>query len=464
MHMNFTDIKKKYIYDLYKDICNFNCIIFGDAVRDYVKNKLPNNIDIHITQNNYEKLQAFLKIKYNLIIYSDTISKINNNQYFFNKVELFKNAIILKKGLIKFIGQREYDIFKSIYDVNEINKIYNIMSIKLNLVIIKTEFEKHNEFYNGGSLYPPFENPDFDVNLLFMYNNRYERNELNQNDINNLEEEVPMNSHIQLDIKPLNYLLKIYPFPESIRHKQRDKLTIMDTQKHLNYILSTIYKNINNSIAIPIIPNFTVVRKLYSIENIQDGLQIDFNSVNKMMCKNYIIDLRKSISFLEDFEISLSVTDIENTYNYLKNNISLTENTVQDGDNAVSILVENDSHADKCIICLNEFTDIQMWVKYKNCCNVKMHIQCFISFVTNQIKNMDNLEENRTLNIIKCPHCRASYKKCPCDIVNYMRSISHKIRVKNNDIKCDRCYNNKCYNNKCSTLSTWYLNCYCSKN
>jgi len=462
--VNLSDIKKKIVYDLYKDICRFNCIIFGGAVRDYVKNKLPNDIDIHLTQTNYEKLHPFLKNKYNLIIQSNGISqKIDNNLYFFNKVELFKNAVMLKKGSIKFIGQREYDIFKCIYNADEIDKIYQKMCIRLDFIIIKTEFETHSEFYNGGTLFPPFEKPDFDINLLYMYNNNNNnayRNvdkdvDLTRNNMNNLIEEV------QLDIKPLNYLMKIYPLPESIRHKPRDKLTIMDTQEHLKYILANVYKNIENSIAIPIIPNFTKVRKLYlnKYTNNEDGLQIDYNRLYKMMSKNYIIDLRKSISFLEDFETSLSVGDTENTHNYLKNNLNLIKNAIQDGNNRVSVSIESNLQVDKCIICLNDFTDIQMWVKYKNCCNVMMHIECFISFIRNQIKIMGDADEYRTVDIIKCPYCRALYKKCPCDIVNYLVSISHKIKVINNDIKCE-----KCKHNQCSTLSTWYLKCYCIKN
>ena len=241
---------------LYKVICNYKGIIFGGAVRDYVKrilavekfreycskNKLnfnesyndeniypetfkdrtilPADIDIHITEENYKKLIEELNKNYDIKVNEH----IDITPYLFDSHELLKDAIIFKKAKINFIRKKERKIFEILLGDDIID--FNNFNIKIDFIIIKNEFTEHYEFYDGGLLYPPFGTPDFDVNLLYMF--------------------LDKDNNISIDV--LNEIL----YKSHLEHTEFSPFK-RNNKKY--EILQLIYKNIENSVALPIYPN-----------------------------------------------------------------------------------------------------------------------------------------------------------------------------------------------------------------
>ena len=103
---------------------------------------------------------------------------------------------------------------------------------------------------------------------------------------------------------------------------------------------------------------------------------------------------------------------------------------------------------DKCIICMDIFTETHKWLTFGCVCNVKMHLYCYARYIRNPtIDARDN---------ILCPHCRTpNIHQCPCTLLNFMSSFNHWAKLCNNDKECNKCIKNN-YNDQCLK---WYYQC-----
>lgn len=439
-HANWVSMIK-----LYKNICVCGGIIFGGAVRDYVKrtlaaekyeefcniNKinfkteynnetvcpdtykarqiLPNDIDVFIHEKDYYKFISRIEEEYEII-------KTDAENYFFKKADLFDNAIIFKKIYVKLINSSSNHLIDILlkgvkYDFN----------IKIDFVILKTEYKKHEESFNGGLLFPPFGNPDFDVNQLFMYNENKVSNDINIDILNICFKESLFNSFEYESSNFIdNSLIRLQP---------------LKTHKLKNSKLLEIFENISSNIAIPFNPEYLNILKMRKYYGLDYNFTITYNRINKMIKKGYNINILKS----------LQNTSKINIYSPLSYKSSSHSDI-------------HDIHDNKCIICFDELTeDIKciddnlsnIYIQYNECCNARYHFDCFIKYIENHQKS--------DKNYITCPHCRSEFKnECPCSITNFYIELLHYYKVIKKVIDCD-CYYN--YYSRCDKLIT--INCNC---
>ena len=401
--LNYT--KWVALIDLYKVICNTGGLIYGGVPRDYIKRTsaskkfneyfhepsqnfddtlykdkyndktcqedtyndrtlLPNDIDIYITETNFEKLIKELNNQY-------YINEIDTSRkqicYFMKSNELFRNALIFKRYYVNFLSGKTNRLSKLLFG----DDIIEQMGIKIEFVILKDEFVKHQEAYDGGLLYPPFGNPDYDINQLGM---------------------LVVDDNIE--IKVFNSLLR-YEINTYIAGRTLIPLDIMDIKYR---VLKEVINNITNSIAIPLFPNIQQIRKVYG-EDYQP--HINYKRFIKMCNKGYAINGEMMLT----------------KYKHIKC--------------APKDYINNDD--DKCIICLDIFTDKKKWFNFGCICNVKMHIECYAKYIRNP-----TLTENYTQII--CPHCRTpNHYECSCKIMNFMSSLNHCIKRYDSDEECNKC-------------------------
>jgi len=405
------------LVELYKVICNSGGMIFGGATRDYIKrttaaNKfykyfikqdfhtetykkhyndekcdcdtyedrilLPNDIDVYITESNYNKLIQKLEKEY-YIFNSNSKKQVC---YFLETNPLFRDALEYKQCYIYFLKALG-------------NKLINILlgedlkqhlNIKIDFVILKDSYKEHREAVDGGLLYPPFGNPDFDVNQLGM---------------------IIVDNNIE--IKVFQSLLK-FEFNTYYGTNTINPIEIMEIKSR---VLKEVFKNIENSIAVPVFPNVNQIRKVFG-EDYQP--HINFQRAEKMADKDYCINGEKTIVKFKHIKYQ--------PLDYICN------------------------EDEKCIICMDIFTEKHKWLTFGCVCNVKMHLYCYAKYIRNPtIDARDN---------ILCPHCRTpNQHQCPCTLLNFISSLNHWVRVCDSDKECKKCIQNN-FNDQCLK---WYYQC-----
>ena len=464
--------KHRVLLDLYNIICVNGGIIFGGASRDYIKrtfaakqfydfydidktkikytgvsnkqhqynNKdyhpesftdrqlLPKDIDVYINEVNYKKLILKLNLDYHLKIekQKDIFS------YFFKKNKLFNNALehnICNINFVKPIG--DYLLKILLPGISNSNALH----IKIDFIVLKQLYTNHKEARDGGLLFVPFGNPDFDVNQTYMgiFNNNArdthitfnndddnvdnDGNDGNDGNVDNVDNNVnadKRNTIGPIEIRVNNTFLKHYyntlyfdPIGiEEIKHKALQK----------------IYKNIINSVAVPVFPNIKQILKVFGPDY---KVQINYNRLYNMhIIKEYTINITETMLMFKH------ITAAPDDYKYTD---------------------------EICIICLNQFDIKNIWMTFCGECKAKMHLKCYIDCIR---KNPSVDEYNK----ITCPHCRAANygdTTCPCVLANFVKSFHHKITsitsisIDKQQHACTMCEKNNLDN----TCTKWYSPC-----
>jgi len=269
---------------------------------------LPNDIDIFITKENFEKLIKILETRFNLKKKSNGISN-----YFFKSNDLLNAAITHEKWVLNLF-RFPYDYVRTImFGKNVTNKH---CELSIDFVIINDDYLQHHEYTSIGILYPPFGNPDFDVNLLSFTID---------------------NSH-QLQITPSPYLEKLHTSPNAMvgpLHSYETKKIIMDS----------VITNIKNKRAQPIFP----IKELYnSVFKSGKTVYISGYRIAKMQCKRYKIDYYNTI-------LPPGV-------------VSFWEKEVGKEEEAL------------CAVCKEQFTNENRAFNVCSKCPYKMHLTCLRDF------------------------------------------------------------------------------------
>lgn len=410
--------------ELYKIICTNGGLIFGGAIRDYIKRTnsakkfyeylnsnetykrecfkdnntiikyyndntihtytyddrtlLPNDIDVYVQEDNYKKI--IKKITKDYYIYCKS-SK--NKCYFLETNDLFRNALEYKRHYVSFLKPRGNKLCK-----NLVGDFGDMLNIKVEFIILKNLYKDHYEAVDGGILYPPFGNPDFDVNQLGM---------------------TMIDSNIE--IKVLNSLLR-YDINSSNSGKDLfNPLNIIETKLK---ILQEVINNINNGIAIPLFPDVNQISKVFGNEF---KPQLNYIRANKIYERDYIINGEKTLLKFEHIKCA--------SEDYIYND------------------------EDKCIICFDLFTSEKKWFQFGCDCNIKMHLECYAKYIRKPAIN--------EYNQIQCPYCRSPIKYiCPCKMMNFISSINHCLKTLEGSTKqCVKCINNDI----ADQCTKWYHNC-----
>lgn len=405
------------LVELYKVICNSGGMIFGGATRDYIKrttaaNKfykyfikqdfrtetykkhyndekcnvdtyedrilLPNDVDVYITESNYNKLIQKLEKEY-YIFNSNSKKEVC---YFLETNPLFRDALEYKRCYIYFLKALGNKLINILFGED----LKQHLNIKIDFVILKDSYKEHREAVDGGLLYPPFGNPDFDVNQLGM---------------------IIVDNNIE--IKVFQSLLK-FEFNTYYGANTINPIEIMEIKSR---VLKEVFENIENSIAVPVFPNVNQIKKVFG-EDYQP--HINFQRAEKMADKGYCINGEKTIVKFKHIKYQ--------PLDYICN------------------------EDDKCIICMDMFTEKHKWLTFGCVCNVKMHLYCYAKYIRNPtIDARDN---------ILCPHCRTpNQHQCHCTLLNFMSSLNHWAKLYDSDKECNKCIKNN-YNDQCLK---WYYQC-----
>lgn len=208
---------------------------------------IPNDIDIFITETNFKKLKKQLSafnfdLQKNPSVYSN---------YLFKSCELIKAALTHEKWVIKLFECGNSEIINILFDCSLLKSFFEL---SCDVIIIKDDYLQHEEYINYGILYPPFGNPDFDVNLLSFHIDRSDNYEMKHT--------------------PLPYLRKLHP-------------GIVD-----EIITNSIITNIKSERAFPIFPIKELYTKVFGKEH---PISIDKYRIDKMFNKRYTIMLYNTI-------------------------------------------------------------------------------------------------------------------------------------------------------------------------
>jgi len=408
---NINYVNWKNYLKVYKFICENNGIIFGGATRDYVKRSiatkkfalfckdnnlnfkehymnavtdpatyndrtlLPTDIDVYIHEQDFNTLRE------NIVNSYMHYEKKNCNQSY-----LFTSNIVLKEAInhfvyeIDFLGKHGNIFFKNIFGI-----IAEPFRIKIDYIVLKDGFEKHPERCMGGYLFPPFGNPDFDVNQLYM-------------------------QYTMLDgfsIKVTNTLIKSMIYS--------DISNAVDRGEVIQNIKSQIFKNIENNVAVPIMPILTEFDEVLP----KSKPCVNLGRLRKMVEKGYEVCNIDTITYVKTY------TKAPKDFEY--------------------------NEEDKCIICFDIFSKEKPWYQMGCSCNVKMHFSCMSKYVRNP-----TMSENR---LMTCPHCRTYFLQCHCHMFNFIKSLKHKSEVFQGQKHCSDCN----YNTD-SVCTAWYKQCPCIAN
>jgi len=406
---------------LYKIICNNGGLIFGGATRDYIKrtlaskkfyeycecnkkfkkeynNKeyhpesfkdrtlLPNDIDVYIKEDSYKELIKILQRVYvvRMGMGSDDIC------YFFKQNEIFTNALEYKRCYVNFFKPVDTELLNILFADN----ITKLLNIKIDFIVLKKNFYENEQAIDGGILHPPFGNPDFDINQVGMYSVE-----------NNIEIKI-FNSLLRFHLNELYNVFGINPLENM----------------EVKYIQQELFRNIANSIAVPIYPNIQQVRMIFGANY---KAQINFWRLLKIYKKGYAIDGRGTLGLFKHIKY------------------------------ASDDFVHNDE--DKCIICLDIFSREKKWFQFGCKCNVKMHLECYTKYIRKPSVNEYNTN-------ILCPHCREpNIGECPCSLMNFMSSLNHRSKLlETYNSSDDKCLDSSHSPNDMDNICTkWYYKCKC---
>ena len=419
MRINLSKAKWLALMELMQDI-SMNGIIYGGAVRSYIirtsaskkyyffceqenidadvnfcnpdvhpesfhdRNTFPTDIDVFMTQS---KFKEFIKHKKNYNLKKKSVEKTN---YFLSSNELFKSALSLYKyeaSIINFCSSvvREI-IFGEVLDAardEDGEESFNLQ-IKIDFVVIRDDFmTKHyvrNHPMESKLLYPPFGNPDFDVNLLCFV--------IKKDEIDSITEEIT--------IKPLPILKRLLAQrAETQQQRLRVPFRPLHDYTETKRILDEIITGILNKKARPVFPipeEYTFVFGKYK------QFALDKHRIVKMLKRGFTIDKYNII-------VEPTIRDTIIWQEPLKTDI--------------------DADADKeCCICYQAFTETDCVLNCCFQCNVKMHQIC----ATKLLQKKEN---------IKCPHCRAdiTHDKCYCKFITFLNALDYASTAFLHDIK-----------------------------
>ena len=409
--------------DIINCICKCDGIIFGGAIRDYVKRSLaakeffdfceskdkrtaeqlkkqynkptchpetyqartllPKDLDVFITEDNLAKLEPILTEKFNMKYNKDGKDEIC---YFFRACKLFEEALQYKRGYVKFIKSSNDKLQKVL-----LGQSYDAMKFKIDFVILRTSHVNHEEAFDGGLLYPTFGNPDVNVNLLAAYYSHH-------NDT--------------IKIKVLKPLHKPLEFGGIL-------LDPVDSITRDHEILQNVFSDIKHNRAVPVFPDMHNMRKIYGVD-VRPA--VSMYRLHKMLIKGYRIDSKSMM--LHYPGITRATTD--------------------------SVFPDDD----ECIICRDTFSHENPWYRFGCDCKVKMHLDCYIKYLHNPTLNYDSRSQCK----ISCPHCRRcitnKYSRyCHCYLMNYYASIEHYLKFLEDRTSCASCQENP------DCCRQWYHNC-----
>jgi len=342
------------------------------------RNLLPNDIDIFITKKKFEELIKYLGENY--ILKKKTIA---NPTYFFKSCDLLKAALTHEKwDLCTFLRDDAiYILFGKV-----IPKQYFELSI--DFVIINDDYLQNNEYVYRGILYPPFGNPDFDVNLLSFY----------------------IDDNNSLQITPLPYLQQLHSFQHAIIE---NPLQAYETNK---LIMDSIITNIKSKKAFPVFP----IKELYtSVFGYSKIAGINGYRLTKMLLKRYNIEFYNTI-------LPLGV-------------LSLWEKQY----------TENEETDASCSVCKKLFTNENRAFNACSKCPRKMHLICLASFLANakpsntQYDSISCFDCGQTPFAENCPCEIVNFLLKIIDYIDKPKSLSTRL-----DLDCKH-WNTDC---KCSAL------------
>lgn len=428
MHRRLSKAKWIAITGLMRRLCLYQGVIYGGAVRSYIqrslaaqvyytfckenhidadenycnpevhlesfenRNLFPTDIDVFMSDTNLKQFmeQGGGDKEYNLK------KKRSSANYFFESNELFKQALYLQKydfNIIHFCN----GILSAIIFGEMTTFDYSIFKVKIDIVVIKDEYitrHHHRTPFETNILYPPFGNPDFDVNLLCL----------------KLDDEDGIGNFV---IKPLPILKRLHA---NGVNAGEDKFLVpfkpLDDYFLTKSIIEDIITGIREKRARPVYP---ILEEYQTVFGREKSVEIDTHRVIKMLNRDFIID---------KFNLILEPT--------IRNTIIWAPTDYQYDDESIS-----DSDRGKCIICYDTFSAANRWFKCCIQCNVKMHQTC----LTNYLKSISHSAVG-----VDCPHCRTQISRdnCPCKFITFFNTIDYAI-VSNHVInhrypKCNECH------------------------
>lgn len=289
---------------------------------------LPNDIDIFITKEKFDKLIKTLSLNFKLKKKPQT-----SDNYFFQSCDLLKAALTHDKWVLNLFNFQS-DYIMSILFGKYVSK--KCCELSIDFVIIRDSYLQHYEYVNRGILYPPFGNPDFDVNLLSFI----------------------IDSNYTLKIESLPYLQQLYSSQSGID----SPLKVYETNK---VIMDSVIANIKNKRAFPVFP----IKELYTkVFGHSKTVSINGYRITKMLGKKYILDFYNTI--LPNDIIRFWPTDF-----------SEKEAT------------------DSCSICHELFTNGNRAFNACSKCPRKMHLNCFRDFLRKKNKNASKTQYDSILCI-----------------------------------------------------------------
>jgi hypothetical protein len=412
----FNKAKWQSLLELYEEIAKEG-IIFGGAPRDYIarvtaakdyyefceqnkidadinynnpevspdtfkdRNLYPEDIDVFISD---EALAEFVKKACKKHVLVKKSSGPGHN-YFFESNPLFKQALRLEKWEVSLINfscakAKMMLLGKSITTVKTL--------IRVDFVVIKNEFLNDGEYENFGMLYPPFGNPDFDVNQLMF---KWDKEDSS------------------LAVKPMPYIKRYFTSKINRRNFTRP----LDKEREANILLESIVANIKAKHARAIYPD---VKQYIKCNGSDYVFGIDSHRISKIKIKGYSFVPLDSI-FPYGFKKFWAPNDY--TYNHTHTHTSETASEVTvAGVSSKSGTVDLSApkeEEDVCIICQDVFTADNRWFNCCKTCTGKMHINCFSQAQRNELV--------RTLSYVRCPHCRTETYDCNCKALTFINKL-----------------------------------------
>ena len=428
MHRRLSKAKWIAITGLIRRLCLYHGIIYGGAVRSYIQRSLAsqgyytfckeNNIDADENYCNPEvhpesfenrnifpadidvfmsekDLKRFMEQGGGDKEYHLTKKSHSGANYFFESNELFKKALCLQKyecNIIHFCNS----VLSTIIFGGMISFNSSDFKLRIDIVVIKDEYtsEHHRRIpITANILYPPFGNPDFDVNLLCF----------------KVDDEDSLGNFV---IKPLPILKRLLASNIDARE---DKLLIpfkpFDDYFLTKSILEDIITGIRTKRARPVYPILEEYRTVFGREK---SIAIDGHRIIKMLERGFSFD---------PFNLILEPA--------LRNSIIWAPADYQYDDESTP-----DSDREKCIICYDTFSATNRWFKCCTQCNGKMHQTC----ITKYLKSIHYSAEG-----VDCPHCRThiSRDNCPCKFISFFNAIDYVIssfsHIGKRHKRCDDC-------------------------
>jgi len=351
------------------DINYNNPEVSPDTFRD--RNLFPEDIDVFISD---EALDEFVKeaSKNNVLVKR---SSGPGHNYFFESNPLFKEALRLEKweiSLINFSSAKAKMMLlgKSVFMAKTL--------IRVDFVVINNEFLNHEEYKSYGMLFPPFGNPDFDVNqLMFKWDTE----------------------DSSLAVKPMPYIKRYF----TIKMHGRNITRPLDKERDVNTLLENIVANIKAKRTRAIYPD---VKQYIKCNGSDYVFGIDSHRINKIKIKGYSFVPLDTI-FPCGFKKFWAPDDYTYTHTHTGASASSQPSTVD--------LSASKEEEDVCIICQDVFTAENTWFNCCKTCTGKMHLSCFSQAQRNELV--------RTLSYVRCPHCRTETYDCNCKALTFINKL-----------------------------------------